>query len=113
MPIHDWTRIPAGLFHHFHQDWSIEIARELNRGRLPRGLSALVEQRSGTREADVLTIEGTRPPGRFGSECDRGVALADLPTTRIVRRTTKEIYAGRANRIVVRHHLSRIVAVIE
>ena len=27
MPIHDWTRLPGGLFHHFHQDWSIEIAR--------------------------------------------------------------------------------------
>src|SRR5205085_4229785 len=35
------------------------------------------------------------------------------PATRIVRRTTHEIYAGRANRIVVRHHLGRIVAVIE
>jgi len=113
MPIHDWARIPAGLFHHFHQDWSIEIARELNRGRLPRGLSALVEQRSGPREGDVLTIEGTRQPGGLGSDRDRGVAIADLPATRIIRRTTKELYAGRANRIVVRHHLGRIVAVVE
>ena len=55
MPLHDWTRIPAGLFHHFHQDWSIEIARELNRRRLPKGLFALVEQRSGPRESDGLT----------------------------------------------------------
>jgi hypothetical protein len=45
MPIHDWTRVPSGLFHHFHQDWSIEIARTLNRGRLPNGLSALVDKR--------------------------------------------------------------------
>jgi len=113
MPIHDWTRIPAGLFHHFHQDWSIEIARELNRGRLPKGLSALVEQRSGPREADVLTIESTCQPGQAGSDRDGSIAIADQPATRIVRRTTKEIYAGRANRIVVRHHLGRIVAVIE
>jgi hypothetical protein len=113
MPIHDWARMPAGLFHHFHQDWSIEIARELNRGRLPQGMSALVEQRSGPREADVLTIESTRPSGRLGSDRDTGVAIADRPATRIVRRTTKEIFASRANRIVVRHHLGRIVAVIE
>jgi hypothetical protein len=113
MPLHDWTRIPAGLFHHFHQDWSIEIARELNRRRLPKGLSALVEQRSGPRESDVLTVESTRSPDRYGSDADGGVAIAVPPTTRIVRRTTKEIYAGRANRIVVRHHLGRIVAVIE
>jgi hypothetical protein len=44
MPIHDWIRVPPGLFHHFHQEWSIEIARELNRGLLPTGFSALVEQ---------------------------------------------------------------------
>ena len=56
MSIHDWTRVPAGLFHHFHQDWSIEIARALNRGRLPAGLSALVEQRAGLREPDLLAI---------------------------------------------------------
>jgi hypothetical protein len=110
MPLHDWTQVPAGLFHHFHQDWSIEIARELNRGRLPKGLSALVEQRSGPRESDVLAIE-SHQPARLGS--DRGVATADPPATRIVRRTTKEIYSGRANRIVVKHHLGRIVAVIE
>jgi hypothetical protein len=75
MPIHDWSRIPAGLFHHFHQDWSIEMARELNRGRLPKGVAALVEQRAGRRESDI--------------------------------------YAHRANRIVVKHHLGRIIAVIE
>ena len=111
MPIHDWTRVPAGLFHHFHQDWSIEVARELNRGRLPKGFSALVERRPGPREVDVLTIDSTRSGAESGS--DRGVALVDPPAARIVRRSTKQIYAGRANRIVVRHHLGRMVAVIE
>src|SRR5438105_213420 len=76
MPIHDWSRVPAGLFHDFHQSWSIRIKDALNSGRLPRGIAALVEQRAGPREADVLTIE-------------------------------------RANRIVVKHHLGRIIAAIE
>jgi hypothetical protein len=57
MPLHDWTRVPPGLLHHFHQDWSIEFARTLNRGGLPKGVSALVERRSGPLEADVLAIE--------------------------------------------------------
>jgi hypothetical protein len=35
------------------------------------------------------------------------------PVTRFVSRTTKQIYATRANRIVIRHHLGRIIAVIE
>jgi hypothetical protein len=113
MPIHDWTRVPAGLFHHFHQDWCIEIARALNRGRLPKGLSALVEQRAGPRESDVLAIERQNP---LPAEEVRGgdpIATMAPPVTRVVRRSTKAIYAARANRIVVRHHLGRIVAVIE
>jgi hypothetical protein len=113
MPIHDWTRVPAGLFHHFHQDWSIEIARALNRGRLPAGLSALVEQRAGLREPDVLAIESRERGGRGNGEGNGGVATANPPAAQIVRRSEKEIYSGRANRIVVRHHLGRIVAVLE
>jgi Protein of unknown function (DUF4058) len=111
MPIHDWARVPAGLFHHFHQDWSIEIARALNRGRLPKGVSALVEQRSGPLESDVLAIErkSTKRPRRNDSD----VATLPPPSARIVRRTTKQSYAARANRVVVKHHLGRIVAVIE
>jgi len=111
MPMHDWSRIPSGLFHHFHQHWSIEITKALNRGRLPKGLSALVEQRSGPKEPDVLTIEERprrRPPSEGGE-----VATMERPVTQIVRRTTKQIYATRANTIVVRHRLGRIVAVIE
>lgn len=112
MPIHDWTRVPAGLFHHFHQDWSIEIARTLNRGRLPKGLSALVEKRAGRKESDVLTIE-SRGAQLSATESEGGVVALDRPETRIFRRSSKELYSERANRIVVRHHLGRIVAVIE
>jgi hypothetical protein len=79
MPIHDWSRVPAGLFHHFHQEWSIETARALNRGRLSTGLSALVDRWDGPQERDVR----------------------------------QEIFASRANRIVVKQHLGRIIAVIE
>jgi hypothetical protein len=24
MSINDWSRVPSGLFHHFHQDWSAQ-----------------------------------------------------------------------------------------
>jgi hypothetical protein len=33
MPLHDWTRVPPGLFHDIHQTWSIRIAVET--GALP------------------------------------------------------------------------------
>lgn len=111
MPIHDWTRLPAGLFHDFHQTWTIHIKTALNAGILPRGLCALVEQRAGPREADVLTVETRRLSTR--QEDNGHLLTVERPQTTIVRRTTKEIYADKANRIVVRHHLGRIVAVIE
>ena len=111
MPIHDWSRIPSGLFHDFHQTWSIQIKLALNAGILPKGISALVEQRSGPRESDVLAIESRSKSLRFGN--DGGVATMTPPVTRFVGRTTKQIYATRANRIVVKHHLGRTIAVIE
>ena len=42
-----------------------------------------------------------------------GVVTMEKPSTTIIRRTNKHAYAAKANRIVVRHHLGRIVAVIE
>lgn len=113
MPLHDWSRVPAGLFHHFHQDWSIELARTLNRGRLPKGVVALVEQKAGPRESDVLAIEARQRQRPLTSEANGGVATMSPPQTQIVRRTTKDFYADRANRIVVRHHLGRMIAVME
>ena len=117
MPIHDWSRVPSGLFHHFHQDWSIEIARTLNRGVLPSSLSALVEQRAGAKEPDILAIEDYAPLSDHETSLqDRrtgSTATMDVPLSRIVQRSSQEIYASRANRIVIRHHLGRIVAVIE
>src|SRR5947208_1459760 len=113
MPIHDWTRVPSGLFHDFHQSWSIRIKDALNAGLLPKGVAALVEQRAGPRESDVLAIEKRSKPARSGMTRDGGVATADRPVARIVRRSTAEIYSARANRIVVKHHLGRIIAVIE
>jgi hypothetical protein len=112
MPIHDWSRVPAGLLHHFHQHWSIEIAATLNRGRLPKGIAALVEQRSGPRESDVPAIE-TRAKANSGFGDDAGIVTMAPPVTRFVSRTTKQIYATRANLIVLKHHLGRTIAVIE
>src|SRR5438094_10641885 len=109
MPIHDWTRVPAGLFHDFHQSWSIRIKDALNAGRLPKGVGALVEQRGGPRESDVLAIESRSKAPRSGVE--GGVATMPPPVAHFVSRTTKQIYATRANRIVIRHHLGRIIAV--
>jgi hypothetical protein len=113
MPLHDWTRVPAGLFHDFHQSWSIRVKDALNSGLLPQGVSALVEQRAGPREGDVLAIESRGRAAQLDVASGGGVATLAPPHTRIIQRTDKEIYAHRANRIVIRHHLGTILAVIE
>lgn len=95
MPIHDWTRVRANRFHHFHQDWTVEIARSLNRGLLPDGYLALAEQITGGPEPDVVTLSLPVKPGD-------GRTQADM--TR---------YARKANRITVRHPDGSVVAVIE
>ena len=44
MPIHDWTRVPAGTYHFFHQRWISAIADALNGGGLPEGYFAMSER---------------------------------------------------------------------
>ena len=44
MPVHDWTRVDAGIFHAFHHGWITDIGRALNRGLLPQHYYALPEQ---------------------------------------------------------------------
>src|SRR5215213_1561821 len=102
MPIHDWTRVPAGFFHHFRQDWTIRLAAALNAGRLPKGFSALAEQRAFGFEADVLTLE-TRGHGKPVGNGQ--TQTLERPKTRFVSRSEIEVYAEKANRIVVKHHL--------
>ncbi len=41
MPIHDWTRVPAGTYHFFHQRWISALADALNSGWLPEGYFAV------------------------------------------------------------------------
>jgi len=101
MPIHDWTRVYEGLFHDFHQSWSIRIKNALNADKLPQGLSALVERSTPKKEPEVPAI-------LLGE-----TLLLEPPKAQIVRESAKESYADKANRIVIKHKIGRTVAVIE
>ncbi len=113
MSIHDWTRVDAGLFHHFHQDWTIELARSLNIGRLPPGFIALVEQQTGGPIPDVLTLS-REPRDTASREPAGGLAVATAPPqARFVIQGEEDTYARRANRIRIQHRHGEVVAVIE
>jgi Protein of unknown function (DUF4058) len=112
MPIHDWTRVDATLFHDFHQTWTIAIRNALNRGLLPRGFSALVEQHAGGLVPDVIALQDRGRSDRPVEPSGGGVITATPPKTRHVLRANEEI-AVRGNRITIRHPLGRVVCVIE
>jgi hypothetical protein len=110
MPIHDWTRISSGGFHAFHQDWTIEICRTLNRGLLPPSYSALTDLRVNGWEPDVVAIHGSGPPAPGGL----AVALAPPRTRQVARvETDSAAYARKANRIAIQHEFGHVVAIIE
>jgi hypothetical protein len=113
MPVHDWTRVDAGLFHDFHQGWSIALRNALNAGGLPPDYFALVDQNIRGPIPDVLTLklgEGTAAPTNGAV----GLAVATMPPrTRLVRRNEVDTYVDKANRITVRHRHGDVVAVIE
>ena len=56
MPVHDWTRVDAGIFHAFHQAWITHIASALNQGLLPPDYYALAEGIAGGVGPDVLAL---------------------------------------------------------
>jgi hypothetical protein len=111
MPIHAWTRVRSNRFHHFHQSWTVAISNALNAGRMPPGFFAMVEQKAGGPEADVITLElGPLPSGLAPG----GVAVDVLPPkARIVARTESAAYARKANRITIRHPDGEVVAILE
>ena len=109
MPIHDWTRLEPGDFHHFHQRWISALCDSLNGGLLPPDYMALAEQVTGRPIPDVVTLH-TRP----SNDEPGGIAVATAPpSARVIARFEKVNYAKRANRVVIRHGRGRVVAIIE
>jgi hypothetical protein len=111
MPIHDWTRVRANRFHHFHQTWLPQIAAALNSGLLPSGYFAMAEQITGEPEPDVVTLA---LPVHPSDSLYGGVAVEETkPKTRFVARAESDSYARKADRLTVRHPDGAVVAVIE
>lgn len=111
MPIHDWTRVDAGTYHHLHTLWLGHIATALNTGVLPSDYYAMAEQVATRRQTDVLTLSAVNPAARAGGTA----VLEAAPAVRL--RTRAEAPARRSRtrrRITVRHVTGHnIVAVIE
>lgn len=110
MPIHDWTRVAPGIFHHFHHDWISSIARALNQGLLPTEYYAMAEQQAAGFGPDLLTPQAP-PSDPMGSAPSTTLAQ---PRARLILQSDGEFYRRKKNAVVVRHVSDdRIVAMLE
>lgn len=120
MPIHDWTRVEAGIFHSHHGCWITEIQMALNDGLLPAGFYALSEQHAGRAITDVLMLHASPeltepatflPPLPFPAN-GGGTAVAEAPP-RVRRKRTFDM-AMRQRTLAIRHVSGhRLVALLE
>ena len=108
MPIHDWTRVDAGDFHHFHQAWVVYLTNALN-GTLPPDYVAMTEQVTGRPIPDVVALQARAPKEGGGV----GLAPAPMPSARVVSRLDPVNYSNRKNVVTIRHGRGKVVAIIE
>jgi hypothetical protein len=59
MPVHDWTVVDAGIFHHFHQRWIAALTDVLNERVLPQEYYVLAELQGGRFEGGSASIGDT------------------------------------------------------
>jgi hypothetical protein len=114
MPIHDWTRVAAGIFHAFHHRWISAISDVLNGGALPDEYYALPEQQAAGFGPDVLTLQTAsthdNEPGSGGT----ATIVQARPKTQFTAETDVEFYRRKKSSVVVRHVSGdRIVALLE
>lgn len=120
MPIHDWTRVNAGIFHHFHLGWIDENARALNRILRGTDYYALAEQVAGGVGPDVLTLQRPLPSRKKARKPSvplpsGTMALADAPPQARYRITDeKKWYVVKQKAVTIRHVSEHnVVAVLE
>ncbi len=117
MPVHDWTRVDAGIYHAFHHRWITAISDTLNGGLLPSDYYALPEQHAAGFGPDVLTLQGIGDRGNNedGTSANgrTGVLVAE-PQLEVTAETDMEFYRRKGTSVAVRHVSGdRVVAMIE
>ncbi len=116
MPVHDWSRVAAGILHHLHHSWIEEIQRSLNAGLLPDDYYALAEQRTAGYGPDMLALQvDSGDDSSFDAPVHRNVGLmVAKPQVAVTIETDMEFYRRKQNVVAVRHVSDdRVVALVE
>jgi hypothetical protein len=124
MPIHDWTKVPAGIFHDFHHEWITAIKHSVNRILSGTSYYALAEQIAGGVVPDVLTLQQPvkvrsadkkRESRKSTADRNGAVALATKPPKARFRMSDEaRWYISKKKAVTIRHVSEhRVVAVLE
>lgn len=116
MPMHDWTRVEAGIFHAFHHRWISALSDVLNTDLLPKDYYALPEQVAAGFGPDVLTLPDQRrdEDEPNGGGVATATALQTRPQTRFMAETEGEFYRRKKSTLAIRQVSGdRIVAMVE
>jgi hypothetical protein len=116
VPVHDWRRVEAGIFHAFHHRWISAISDVLNTGALPSDYYALPEQHAAGFGPDVLTLQA-EPAHGGESEFPSGntaTIVRTRPRTQFSAETDTEFYRRKKSSIAIRHISGdRLVTMLE
>jgi Protein of unknown function (DUF4058) len=115
MPMHDWTKVDAGIFHALHHGWIYGLTQSLNYS-LPKEYYALQEQHASAVVPDVIALERIESEGEPPTRHGNGIATVrkPRPLTQFVLESSEDVYVQKQNRIAIRHVSGDdLVAVVE
>lgn len=110
MPIHDWTRVDARLYHSFHHSWMVSLSQRLNNAVLPEDYFALLETPK-PRPSSEFEVLDLLESGDSGEEVRR-VEITTAPRSQLIQRSEWGRYAGLV-RITVRRRDGDVVSLVE
>jgi hypothetical protein len=119
MPVHDWSRVEAGVYHHFHNLWISRLSDALNSGLLPAEYYALVEQHAGQYVPDILTLHASSAQPPQGKKSTPGLNGGNVLTIsksppRVRQQLVAATYRRLRRTLAIRHTSGhRLVAIIE
>lgn len=113
MPVHDWSKVEAGVFHDFHHELISAVKHTLNNGVLPADYYAMADQVVGPGHPDVIGLQRTTPrPKAHGP--DPGGAVAVAPAARFEETSDRTPRLSRRKQVAIRHVSGdRVVAIVE
>ena len=118
MPIHNWMKVEAGVFHYLHLRWIGTICDSLNDGRLPSDYYAIGENRTRglAFEPDVMALHrGDADSDLSSNGTGKSVGLLTAqPKATVMAESDLDAYRRKQNRIAVRTASGdHLVAVLE